>query len=94
MGLLEDWDRRNQRTADWQLHSANERLKKGRSLRWPVVAGLGLSVVLLRRILSHFVGFEWTMTVLLTVSVGCFVGVVVQQRRKRRAWEAGRSQES
>lgn len=31
---------------------------------WPVVIGLGLSIALLRRILSHLVGFEWTMAIL------------------------------
>lgn len=94
MGRLDEWDRRNERTSEWQRHAATERQNESRSLRWPVVVGLGLSVALLRRILSHVVGFEWTMMILLAVSVSGLAAVVVGQRRKRRAWEAARSQES
>ena len=56
--------------------------------------GLGVSVALLRRVLSHFLGFEWTMSILVALVVGCFGWVIVGQRRKRRAWEATRHRPS
>ena len=92
MGLLEEWDRRNQRTAEWKLHGAEQPPER---LSWPwlVLFVLGVSVAALRRVLDDVIGFGWTMGLLLLGTVGCLLGAVVEQRRRRRAWEASRRQE-
>jgi hypothetical protein len=92
MSLLERWDRRNQRTAEWQRHVANEEAHKRRSPSWIVLGGFILLVTLLRRVVSRYIGFGWTMTILAALTVACFAMVIVDARRKRRAWEASQDE--
>lgn len=92
MGLLEDWDRRNQRTAEWQLHAGQER-GRGRRLSWRTIVAIAASVALLRLTLSSFLPSHWTFAILVAVALGCLAVEIVRARRARRAWEASRPQE-
>ena len=94
VGVLKDWDRRNQRTMEWHQHLYEER-RRGAKIRtsWRAALIVGAFIVVVkvgRRVLDDLLGFEWTMGILLAIAVGCLWGAVVQQRRKRRAWEGTR----
>ena len=94
MGLIERWDRRNQRILEWHNHVADDERRHGRgpfgSISWKgLLAGwLGSGVV--TAVLDHFLGFAWTMGILTGAIVAFFSVFVVTQRQMRRAWEATR----
>ncbi len=93
MGLLERWDRRNQRTFEWHTHVQDEERTASRDpWRFPwkgLVAGWLWTGVLIA-VLDQFIGFAWTMGILSGLVVALFSVFFVTQRRKRRAWEASR----
>jgi hypothetical protein len=91
MGLLDRFDERNQRIADWQNHRA-----KGTPMRaWPDRSAFGwrfwalvIPMLVVGAIAKAMAG-PWAKVGVLTVfAIACFSIVYVQQRRARERWEA------
>ncbi len=94
VGLLERWDRHNQRILQWHNHIATEERRQGRDalrdLPWKGLLATWLVVAVMTRVLDHVLGFAWSIGILGAITVGCFSWLFASQRRKRRAWEARR----
>ncbi len=95
MGWLERWDRRNQRTLEWHQHLYEEEQRGTRSRHWKPIFGVAVAFALLkllRRPLEEAVGFWWMSGIFWVIVGACLWVGVAQERRRRRAWEASRSE--
>ncbi len=91
MGLLERWDERNQRTAEWQqeVGRRNPHPPIGRTVR------VGLLVLVIFELIGALVGpaignIAW-IAVLFAIAVAGGVILYRQIKRQRREWESTRS---
>lgn len=91
MGLLERWDERNQRTAEWQQEIGrrhpNPRL--GRAVATTLIGMAMLSVV--GSVVTRLIGEGLWIAILVVVVVACFLFTYRQAKRQRREWESTRT---
>lgn len=86
MSLLKRWDRRNQRMAEWQLHSPGEKHREGGKAAAGVMV-CALLLALFRRELPRLIGVASYFVIFGVFVATCLVLEVIRQRRKRLAWE-------
>lgn len=91
MGLLERWDERNQRAAEWQQEIGRRHPNPplGRAVATTLIGMAVLSVA--GSVATRLIGEGLWIAILVVVAVACFLLAYRQAKRQRRGWESKRS---
>ena len=87
MGLLERWDRRNQRIMDYanDQAAADDWFKGLPSLKFLAAICIGTEIA--GFVLRGLLGPRWTVTIMAALALPFLAVAVRQHRRRRRQWE-------